>query len=281
MSRTETIPVLDKGFVRLVDHYGSDARIVQAARVSYGAGTKTVNDDRALIDYLMRHQHMTPFEMPDFTFHIKCPIFIARQWMRHRTGSFNEISARYSEIKDEFYVPELERLTKQSSVNKQGSSQESVSMPVEMRRAMYEQIDEAYVTYVHLLNMEVARETARGVLSQSMYTEFYWKVNARNLMHFLRLRGPEDGHAQAEIQEYAKALQIIFREALPWTWDAFEEHVLYAKTFSRTEWAAIQSALDTNVEADSSDDVVNFVVTIAQELGLSGRKLEEFKRKLE
>lgn len=214
------IDVLDHGFVRLVDHYGSDSRIVQAARVSYGAGTKTVREDSKLIHYLMRNRHMSPFEMVDFIFHIKAPIFIARQWFRHRTASVNEISARYSVMADQFYVPEVAR--KQSATNKQ-SSGEHVDDPQRCEDLYQQAYSAAYSAYTALLEEGVSREQARLVLPVGLYTEFYWKQNLRNLLHLLHLR--LDSHAQDEAQQYAQAVLTLIEPIAPVTVEAWRQYV--------------------------------------------------------
>ncbi|AEB12089.1 FAD-dependent thymidylate synthase [Marinithermus hydrothermalis] len=237
------IPVLDKGFVRLVDYMGSDQRIVQAARVSYGAGTKTVREDAALIDYLMRHRHTSPFEMVEFTFHIKAPIFVARQWFRHRTASINEVSARYSVMPDEFYTPAPDALRAQSSKNKQVGEG---PLPPEVAQTASQTIaqaqERAYQTYQALLEQGVARELAREVLPVGLYTEFYWKQDLHNLFHFLKLR--LDWHAQHEIRAYAKAIAGIVQRVVPLAYAAFEEHLLGGALLSRTELAALRNLID-------------------------------------
>ena len=236
-------PVLDKGFVRLVDVMGDDVRIVQAARVSYGEGTKTVREDAALIDYLMRHKHPSPFEMVEFTFHIKAPIFVIRQWFRHRTASVNEISARYSVMKDEFFLPSPADLRAQSKKNKQVGEGE---LPEDAARAAHDRIAEsqrqAYAEYQGLLELGVARELAREVLPVGLYSEFYWKQNLHNLLHFLRLR--LDWHAQAEIRAYADAVAGFVKQAVPLTWGSFEEHMLGGADLSRTELSVLRTMLD-------------------------------------
>lgn len=226
-------PVLDHGFVRLVDYLGGDARIVQAARVSYGPGTKSVRDDTRLINYLMKHGHTSPFEQVVLTFHVKAPIFVMRQWARHRTARTNEISGRYSVLPEEFYMPDGLRL--QSADNKQGSLDQI--LPPEESDRLVEQMDssrqEMYKLYQDMLDKGVAREIARTVLPISLYTEIYWQIDLHNLFHFLRQR--LDRHAQYEIREYARVMADIAKKVAPIAWDAFEEHVLYAKTLSRSE----------------------------------------------
>lgn len=209
------------GFVRLVDSMGSDARVVQAARVSYGPGTKTKRQDDKLIDYLMRNRHTSPFEKVVFEFHVKAPIFTARQWMRHRTGSYNEVSARYSEMKDEFHIPVTFHM--QHERNKQGSGTPLKDGLQPVATTVYERaIREAYECYERLLDLGVSREEARMVLPVSLYTEFYWTVNLRNLLHFLELR--LDPHAQANIREYAGLLLEFAREVAPVSVESWERH---------------------------------------------------------
>ena len=260
------VNVLDKGFVRLVDVMGNDQAIVQAARVSYGEGTKTVREDSALIDYLMRHQHTSPFEMVEFKFHVKAPIFVARQWFRHRTASVNEISARYSVIKDEFYVPE--KFRKQSKVNKQASEGFLEEPDNSYSEDIYRySVEKSFEHYNSLLKLGVSRELARAVLPVSTYTEFYWKQDLHNLLHFLKLRLSED--AQFEIREYAKAISEIVKEMVPITWKAFEEHVLFAKRFSKTEIEVLQQLVDVEKAKE-----------LLKEKGLSESRIREFLRKM-
>ena len=210
--------VLDKGFVRLVDHMPRvdlDTSIVQAARVSYGDGTKSTRGDRGLIRYLLRHWHTTPFEMVEFKFHIKMPIYIARQHLRHRTASVNELSARYSVVPREYYDPGTFR--GQDVVNRQGSDGSVDVTDVDT----VHQLEEAFGVYDQLLERGVCREQARGVLPQSTYTEFYWKINLHNLMHYLQLR--MDHHAQKEIREYAEAIYALVEPLVPITMEAFRD----------------------------------------------------------
>jgi thymidylate synthase (FAD) len=218
--------VLNHGFVRLVDKMGDDSTIVRSARVSYGDGTKTKREDEKLIDYLLRNKHWTPFEMVVFTFHIKLPIFIARQWMRHRAGSYNEISARYSVMKDEFYVPDCDRIQEQSKLNKQCSGE---LLEYDDQIAAKSMIDisnqKAYTTYLDLIDLGVARELARVVLPVSTYTEFYWKVDLRNLFNFLQLR--LHNHAQYEIRVYAEAINSIIEEIVPIAFQSFKNNCLH------------------------------------------------------
>jgi len=237
------IPCLDRGFVMLRDYMGSDAAIVQAARVSYGAGTKKVSEDKALIGYLMRHRHTTPFEMVELKFLVKLPIFVARQWIRHRTANVNEQSARYSIMDDEFYVPAEEHVRYQSPTDRQGSSDEEV--PPELRQHVIEVLragaERAYGEYEDMVEQNVARELARIHLPISLYTQWYWKIDLHNLLHFLELRMSE--HAQYEIRVYAKAMAEIVKGVVPWTWEAFEEFRLCALSFSRSELQVIAQLL--------------------------------------
>jgi thymidylate synthase (FAD) len=256
------IDCLDKGFVRLVDYMGSDARIVQSARVSYGAGTKSYREDRGLINYLMRNAHTSPFEQVQLTFHTKMPIFVARQWVRHRTARLNEISGRYSVMADEFYVPAPEQVRPQSEDNKQGRSLERFS-EVEEREiiaAMEEEQRNAYAAYTRLLDKNLARELARANLPVSLYTEWYWQIDLHNLFHFLRLR--MDAHAQFEIRVYAEAMATCAKAVAPLAYEAFEEHVLGAMELSRTEIEALGAIL--------ADRPTN----------LSGQALKRFEEKL-
>ena len=238
------IAVLDHGFVRLVDYLGGDARIVQAARVSYGDGTKSVREDSALIDYLLRHQHTSPFEQVIFTFHLKMPIFVARQWIRHRTARLNEISGRYSVMKDEFYRPRESEVRYQSTVNRQGSDERSV--PQETSSRVIDVLEagqaRAYEEYEDLLSEDVARELARVNLPLSLYTEMYWQIDLNNLFHFLRLR--LDWHAQYEIRAYGDAIATAVKAVCPVAFRAFEEHILHGRSFSASEVAVLLEALD-------------------------------------
>ena len=210
--------VLDKGFVELVDMMGTDLRAVEAARVSFQKGLTNEKRDQKLIGFLMENGHESPFEHLVFTFRVKAPMFVARQWFRHRISSFNEISGRYSVIKHEFYYPQ--KMRKQDIKNKQGSlfgfDEEKGTGSIEMIKR---QTEACYRTYEELLNQGVAKEMARMVLPVNIYTQWYWTINVRSLMNFLNLRA--DSHAQYEIQEYAKIIAVIFREECPWTYEAF------------------------------------------------------------
>lgn len=237
------LPVLDHGFVRLVDYLGNDSRVVQAARVSYGDGTKTVREDAALIDYLLRNRHTSPFEMVELTLHVKAPIFVARQWMRHRSGSANEISGRYSVMPDEFYLPGPEQIRAQGKRSRQVGEG---SLDGETAHGASESFDAAlhqsYGTYQELLESGVAREMAREVLPVGLYTEFYWKQDLHNLFHFLRLR--MDWHAQYEIRAYGDAVAQCAKAVAPLAFRSFEEHILHGRSFSRGELSLLRDALD-------------------------------------
>lgn len=237
------IPVLDKGFVRLVDYLGGDQRIVQAARVSYGGGTKSYRQDQGLIHYLIKNWHTSPFEQVILTFHTKMPIFVARQWVRHRTARLNEISGRYSVMKDDFYVPEVGQIKFQSESNKQARSDSS--LPEEDAQAVVNMLESeqksAYTNYTAMLEKGVAREIARTNLPINLYTEWYWQIDLHNLFHFLRLR--LDAHAQYEIRVYAEAMATAAKAVAPIAYEAFEEHILGSVNFSRAESEALAQML--------------------------------------
>ncbi len=234
------IKVLDKGFIRLVDYLGDDSRIVQSARVSYGEGTKSYREDKGLIDYLLRNDHTSPFEQVSFTFHIKMPIVVARQWIRHRTAKVNEISGRYSVMKSEFYVPAAEDIALQSDDNKQGRQNEPVSAEIakEIQDIISTEQERVYETYTKLLDMGLAREIARINLPLSLYTEWYWTMDLHNLFHFLRLR--MDAHAQKEIRVYADAIFEIVKKITPMAAEAFEKHLLTGVALSGSELEAVR-----------------------------------------
>ncbi len=247
----EPIPLLDHGFLRVIDYMGDDNAVVQAARVSYGRGTKKVSEDRGLIMYLMRHWHTTPFEMAEIKFHVKLPIFVARQWIRHRTASVNEYSARYSILDKEFYLPAPEQLAAQSSANRQGRGDvlegEEAQRVLDLLRGDAER---TYADYAWMLNegtdeqaadparSGLARELARMNLTLNTYTQWYWKTNLHNLMHFLRLRA--DPHAQYEIRVYAEKMLDIMKRWVPITTEAFIEHRMESASLSRTALAAVK-----------------------------------------
>lgn len=216
----DSIQVLDKGFVRLVDTMGGDQGVVDAARVSYGGVSKGPEADKKLIDYLLKHSHLTPFEHSVFKFHVSAPIFVARQWFRHRFAAYNEISFRYTEVKDYFYYPEAWR--GQDKKNKQGSSSAAELDQASLHKAFKTQVEASLDTYKKMIEAGVAREMARMILPVNLYTEFYWTVNARSLMNFVALRA--DAHAQFEIQKYGEAMAKVFRQKMPWTYEAFLRH---------------------------------------------------------
>jgi len=231
----QAIPVLDHGFIRVIDYMGDDAAVVQAARVSYGKGTKKVSEDKGLIHYLMRHRHTTPFEMCEIKFHVKLPIFVARQWIRHRTANVNEYSARYSILDNEFYLPAPEHLAAQSASNRQGRGE--VLTGKEAKRVLdllREDAERVYRGYAEMLNESedgkpvdpsrkgLARELARMNLSLNFYTQWYWKTDLHNLLHFLSLRA--DDHAQYEIRAYAEAMIGTLEKWVPLTAEAFRQH---------------------------------------------------------
>ena len=237
----KTINCLDKGFVRLVDWMGSDQRIVQSARVSYGEGTKTVREDKGLIDYLMRHAHTSPFEQVQFTFHVKMPIFVARQIVRHRTAKLNEISGRYSILKDEFYEPDVSRMVKQSKDNKQGSSEELLEDAESFLQSFKDEQFEMYDNYTEYIQGGMAKEMARINLPLAIYTEWYWTIDLHNLFHFLKLR--MDNHAQYEVRVYADAKYNLIKDIVPFACEAFEKHVINGRKFSGDEMELIKSFL--------------------------------------
>ena len=241
--------VLDHGFVRLVDYMGGDQRIVQSARVSYGGGTKTVRQDRGLINYLMRNRHTSPFEQVIFTFHVKLPIFVARQWIRHRTARLNEISGRYSVMKDEFYLPEPDAVRKQSKKNKQGRDAE---LPRDVQERFIGLIrreqESLYENYSASIEEDIARELARINLPLSLYTEWYWQIDLHNLFHFLKLR--LDSHAQHEIQEYGKVMATMVQKVSPMAYEAFENHSMHAKNISKPALDKLRAYLRKQAKED-------------------------------
>jgi len=255
--------VLDNGFVRLVDYMGGDQRIVQSARVSYGKGTKSVRQDRGLINYLLKHQHTSPFEQVILTFHCKMPIFVARQWVRHRTARINEISGRYSVMEKEFYLPPKDQIRFQNEDNRQGRSKEEI--PAELQQKVLDLLlqanEDTYKDYKNLLDDDIARELARINLPLSLYTQWYWQIDLHNLFHFLKLR--LDYHAQWEIQEYGKVIAEMTKAVAPMAYDAFEKHIVNAITFSGDELAALKAKLSN------------------QEHGLKGLVKTEFEKKLD
>jgi thymidylate synthase (FAD) len=243
-------PVLSHGFVVLVDYMGNDAAIVQAARVSYGPGTKTVRDDRGLIRYLMRHRHTTPFEMVEFKFLMRLPIYVARQIVRHRASNLNEFSARYSIVPDEFDVPDPGAVRRQSTRRRQGRDEPLPTDVAEKFRSDLKRVShEAYAAYTEALNAGVARETARMVLPLAYYTQWYWKIDLHNLFHFLSLR--LDPHTQEETRAYAAKIAEIVRAVCPVAYEAFEDFSLGGLSFSRKEQRAISALLSGATPEDA------------------------------
>ncbi|BCH26860.1 FAD-dependent thymidylate synthase [Mesorhizobium sp. L-8-3] len=274
----EVLPVLDHGFVRVVDYMGDDSAIVQAARVSYGRGTKQVSEDNNLINYLLRHWHTTPFEMAEIKLHVKMPIFVARQWIRHRMANVNEYSARYSILDREFYVPATEQLAAQSVQNRQGRGEVvGAEEAKHVLRILTEDAERNYDHYLDLLNHDedgkrldegrqgLARELARMNLTLNFYTQWYWKTDLHNLMNFLRLRA--DPHAQYEIRAYAEVILDVMRKWVPLTYEAFREHRLEAATFSGQAMRALLRMLagETVTHSDTS---------------MTKREWDEFRTKL-
>jgi thymidylate synthase (FAD) len=260
----EPIPVLDHGFIRVIDYMGTDASIVQAARVSYGRGTKKTREDAGLINYLLRHRHTTPFEMCEIKLHIKLPIFIARQWIRHRTANVNEYSGRYSILDREFYVPAPEQLAAQSSSNRQGRGDvlqgEEAARVLDILKSDAQQ---CYDHYQEMLNEDevgnqrdenkqgLARELARMNLPVNFYTQWYWKIDLHNFMHFLALR--VDDHAQYEIRVYAQAMLDVLKKWVPTTYDAFMDYRVGATEVSKKGMDAVRRMLrGEQVDAENS-----------------------------
>jgi thymidylate synthase (FAD) len=250
----EALPVLDHGFVRVVDYMGDDAAIVQAARVSYGKGTRRVSEDAGLVNYLMRHRHTTPFEMCEIKYHVKLPIFVARQWIRHRTANVNEYSARYSILDNEFYLPAPEHLGVQSRANRQGRGEALAGAEAERVMALLrEDAERAYAHYQEMLNEDeagtrldperegLARELARMNLTLNFYTQWYWKTDLHNLLNFLSLRA--DAHAQYEIRAYAEVMLETLKRWVPITYGAFLQYRLGGFHLSERGLAAVKRLL--------------------------------------
>ena len=291
------VKVLDHGFVGLVDTMGNDDAVVQAARVSYGSGTKAVNTDRNLIRYLLRHKHTTPFEMCEVKFHIKLPIFVMRQLIRHRTAQVNEYSGRYSVMSDDFYIPELDDIKKQSTTNAQGRGEEFSKQAKERTQNFMETVhNQAHDTYHRFLKEDMARETARAVLPVSNYTEAYWKCNIKNFLHMIHLRA--DPHAQWEIQEYAKTMYDLVKPKFPVICEAWEDYAQNAVTFSGLEMNFIRDFVvgdfrdnwedylidqyyeDIGVGFHDDKSLLKAEKKLCEQYGLSKRELNELKTKL-
>ena len=278
------IYVLDHGFIRVVDYMGDDGAIAQAARVSYGRGTRRVSDDRGLIRYLMRQRHTSPFEMCEIKLHIKLPIFVARQWIRHRTANVNEYSARYSILDREFYVPDEDVISTQSQVNRQGRGQQlPVSDAVQIQALLRKDGHEAFDHYEELLNenpkgepldadrIGLARELARINLPLSSYTQWYWKIDLHNLLNFLSLRA--DPHAQYEIRVYAEAiLERIVKTWVPLAYEAFCDYRLYGQTFSAQALSIIRA-----LSVGSREEIE----TLRQNSGIAPREWQELMEALQ
>jgi thymidylate synthase (FAD) len=271
---SEPIQVLDHGFVRLVDVMGNDSSIVQAARVSYGKGTKSAREDRGLIRYLIRNSHTSPLEMCEIKLHCKMPIFVARQWVRHRTASLNEYSARYSELPDEYYVPPMHRVNPQGGVSAQSSDETTV---MENAEDMLGKLDiaqeEAFTEYADLVKHGVARELSRIVTPMGTYTQWYWKIDLHNLFHFLKLR--MDAHAQWEIRMFANAIAEIVKDWVPFAWEAFDDYVLNAVVFNSIEQELLHAGIASlSTRASVAEDTFQNLWE-----GLSKGEREEFQRK--
>ena len=275
------IPVLDHGFIRVVDYFGDDGAVVQAARVSYGKGTRKVSNDRGLIRYLLRHRHTTPLEMCEIKFHVKLPMFVARQWIRHRTANVNEYSARYSVLDHEFYVPEPETLAVQSASNRQGRAETLAPEAAQQTRGEITDLsDQAYDLYQRLLSetqgdetiddgrQGLARELARMVLPVNYYTQWYWKIDLHNLLHFLSLRA--DPHAQYEIRAYADVLCDVVAQWVPLVWEAFEDYRLTGAAISGPGLGVLRGLLDEGALDDAAR-----LDTLREKSGLSAREFNE------
>jgi thymidylate synthase (FAD) len=271
------LKVLDKGFIRVVDYMGNDSSIVQAARVSYGKGTKKKSQDEGLIRYLLRHRHTTPFEMCEIKLHVKLPIFIARQWIRHRTANVNEYSARYSILEDEFYIPKISNLAEQSSLNKQGRGQEVDNTTAKkIINILLEDSKNCYNNYTWMLNEEgsdnfdksrpsLSRELARINLTLNTYTEWYWKVDLHNFMHFVSLR--VDKHSQYEIRAYAETLLNILKSWVPITYRAFNSYRLNSAELSEESLEIVKKLVkgkkvkrtETNLSKREWDELMSLI----------------------
>lgn len=267
-----TIPVLDHGHVTLVDVMGGDERVEQVARLSYQKGTRKVSETRGLLRYLLRHKHTSPFEQAVITLDMKIPIFVARQLVRHRTQSLNELSGRYSELPEEFYVPDRAQICYQATDNKQGRSGPLPEDEAEcLQRQMHNEAHEAFASYHQFLEAGVSRETARMNLPLSTYTQWCTTMNLHNLLHMLSLR--LDPHAQWECRQYAEAIARIVKDWVPITWEAFEDFVLNAETFSAQELMVVRTIL-------GSEHLRNAVLLTAEGPTWSEREKREFLKKL-
>lgn len=270
------VPVYEHGFVGLVDVMGDDSTPPKRARISYGEGTKSVSDDRNLLRYLIRHKHSTPVEMVELVFHIKLPIFIMRQHVRHRTASINEYSARYSEMSDEMYLPLYEDIELQSTSNKQGREEDQLMEHTDklaVQDIMGRSYGQSYEAYRQLLEKGVAREIARSVLPVANYTEIFWKVNLHNFFNYARLR--RDSHAQKEIREFADSMFKMVEQKFPIACEAFNDYIFEAETFSRMEMNILRFVLKSKMTVDE------YMMTYTDEeimtkYGITKRELTEF-----
>ena len=270
--KNKEFKILDKGYVMLVDYMGNDDSIIQAARVSYGKGTKKVSEDRGLIRYLMRHDHTTPFEMVEFKFHCKMPIFVAREWIRHRTANVNEYSLRYSEPEFDFYIPDLNNIGAQSKSNKQGRTNEAVTEELgnEFIKDLTRISEETSKIYKDYSDKGIARELCRMFLPVDLYTRWFWKIDLHNLFHFLELRMNQ--RAQYEIRQYANTMyNEIVKKIVPIAAEAFEDYKLNSTNLSKLEIKALDLILEGK-EIEKACEESGF---------LKGRELNEFKDKLE
>lgn len=272
-------PVLDHGFVSLVDYMGSDEDVERAARVSYGYGTRRSNQTRGLVRYLRRHRHTTPSEMVEFKFHCCMPVFVARQWIRHRTASVNELSGRYSLMPMLFYTPEPEHLQAQSASNKQGRAGAPLSELYADVTARWDRLrGDAAGAYEWLVEQDVARELARIDLPLSIYTQWYWKIDLHNLLHFLKLR--VDPHAQYEIRAFAQIMAGMVQRVAPYSFEAWYDYEFQGAELSRGEMDALRRLIavgDGVLRARDGAQVDDAALTV---LGLSKREVEELQRKL-
>lgn len=284
--------VLDKGFVGLISHMGSDEDIANSARVSYGKGTKTVRQNEGLIRYLVKHEHTSPIEMGEVKLHIKLPIFVMRQLVRHRTASLNEISARYSEMVDDFYIPELEHLQPQSKINNQGRCDSfSTEKAQEYQDKIIKVCEDSYSVYQDLITpideekgeLGLARELARMVLPINLYTEVYWKQDLKNLLHLIRLRA--DPHAQWEIQQFANAIYELIKPLYPATIKAFDDYKRGITTVTSTEKELLKRILNVVTESNTFDSKLDSLIDneynnnlseLLEDYGLSKREFNEF-----
>lgn len=285
----EVIPVLDSGFIYLVDYMGGDEAIEQAARVSYGRGTRKVSETRGLIRYLRRHEHTTPFEMVEFKFHAKLPIFVARQWVRHRTANINEYSGRYSILDNEFYIPEPDVMGSQSKSNRQGRAEAvDFHLASRIRELLITDATRNYEHYQFMLNDDgngspidpsrdmLAKELARMNLTLNFYTQWYWKVDLHNLFRFLHLRA--DPHAQYEISEYAKGMGEIVKASVPIAWEAYVDYELESINLTRLEKEILLNLLGKRQQFE-----LNEVLESAKAAGLNNKReksemIEKFEK---